>query len=258
MIYDCFTYLHEKDLLELRIGYLNPKVDKFVVVEATKTLSNIEKEPNFMESSSHFPEEWKEKIDYSIVDNFSREGAEGILMDMADAIRDRLKTVANEEDLLMISDIDQIPHIDSVSQDIGSPTTLPIRRFFLWFNTPLVRSPEGPIEAGTILCRKSDLHRDLRQEHCEGRLPLSDAPCGWHFSHLGNSEQIREKMLASHHTNWGEDCYSSVEVLDRHRHELTLPYGSNYVLEEEVINSSYPSYLIENLDRFRDLIYHET
>lgn len=37
MIYDCFSFYNELDLLEIRLNVLNDSVDKFVICEATKT-----------------------------------------------------------------------------------------------------------------------------------------------------------------------------------------------------------------------------
>lgn len=38
MIYDCFTFFNEIELLKIRMNILNDVVDKFVIVEADKTL----------------------------------------------------------------------------------------------------------------------------------------------------------------------------------------------------------------------------
>ena len=40
MVVDCFPFLNELDLLELRLHELSPLVDKFVLSEATLTFSN--------------------------------------------------------------------------------------------------------------------------------------------------------------------------------------------------------------------------
>ena len=37
MIYDCFSFFNELDLLEIRLNVLKDVVDKFMLVEATKT-----------------------------------------------------------------------------------------------------------------------------------------------------------------------------------------------------------------------------
>ena len=39
MIYDCFIFNNEIDLLELRLSILDDVVDKFVIIEGDKTFS---------------------------------------------------------------------------------------------------------------------------------------------------------------------------------------------------------------------------
>jgi hypothetical protein len=41
-IYDTFLFFNELELLELRLNILNDVVDKFVIVESTKTFSSKE------------------------------------------------------------------------------------------------------------------------------------------------------------------------------------------------------------------------
>ena len=43
MIYDCFIFFNELDLLEIRLNELNDIVDKFVIVECTETFSKNKK-----------------------------------------------------------------------------------------------------------------------------------------------------------------------------------------------------------------------
>lgn len=44
MIFDCFTFFNELDLLELRFNLLYPYVDKFVIAEGSKTHTGENKE----------------------------------------------------------------------------------------------------------------------------------------------------------------------------------------------------------------------
>ena len=37
MVYDCFSFYNELDLLEIRLNVLKDVVDRFVLVEATQT-----------------------------------------------------------------------------------------------------------------------------------------------------------------------------------------------------------------------------
>jgi beta-1,4-mannosyl-glycoprotein beta-1,4-N-acetylglucosaminyltransferase len=43
MVYDCFIFFNELDLLEIRLNELDDIVDKFVLVEADRTFQNSEK-----------------------------------------------------------------------------------------------------------------------------------------------------------------------------------------------------------------------
>ena len=49
IIYDCFTFYNEFDLLELRLRELSNLVDQFVIVEATRTFQNQPKPLYFTE-----------------------------------------------------------------------------------------------------------------------------------------------------------------------------------------------------------------
>ena len=42
-IYDCFPFFNELDLLEIRLNYLDPVVDYFVLCESRVTFSGISK-----------------------------------------------------------------------------------------------------------------------------------------------------------------------------------------------------------------------
>ena len=58
-IYDCFSYLDEDLLLDLRFNILDRFVDYFVIVESNKTWQNNHKNHNF--DISKF-QKFKEKI----------------------------------------------------------------------------------------------------------------------------------------------------------------------------------------------------
>ncbi len=47
MIFDCFSYLDEDLLLEIRLNILNDHVDYFVIVEGNKTWQNNPKKLKF-------------------------------------------------------------------------------------------------------------------------------------------------------------------------------------------------------------------
>ena len=111
MIYDCFSYLDEDLLLDLRLNILNDFVDFFVIVEGNKTWQNNSKKLKFdINKYSKF----KNKIKYIKVedlpegeDPYKRENYQrnSILRGLSNA---------DDEDIIMISDLDEIPNISNI------------------------------------------------------------------------------------------------------------------------------------------------
>jgi beta-1,4-mannosyl-glycoprotein beta-1,4-N-acetylglucosaminyltransferase len=64
MIYDCFTFFNELDLLELRLETLAHVVDYFVIVEADKTHAAAAK-PFFFEENKNRFSKYLPKIIYA-------------------------------------------------------------------------------------------------------------------------------------------------------------------------------------------------
>ncbi|NJM15850.1 MAG: hypothetical protein HC896_11225 [Bacteroidales bacterium] len=50
MVYDCFPFFNELDILEIRLNELNEAVDKFVLVEASRTFQGDPKPLYFEEN----------------------------------------------------------------------------------------------------------------------------------------------------------------------------------------------------------------
>ena len=65
MIYDCFTFFNELDLLEIRLNILDEHVDYFVLAECTETFSGIEKPLYYEENKERFSK-WSHKIIHHI------------------------------------------------------------------------------------------------------------------------------------------------------------------------------------------------
>jgi len=53
-IIDTFLFFKEYDLLEIRLKYLDPLVDFFVIFEASQTFSDIEKRFNYEANQDRF------------------------------------------------------------------------------------------------------------------------------------------------------------------------------------------------------------
>ena len=121
-IFDCTTYFDEKMMMEARFNILDKYVHKFIVVESIFSHSGEEKKLNF--NIDDYPK-FKDKINYIIIEKqpsnlFAEEKMK------INPIYKRLNSIkrieqsynfisqglidAGDEDLIMISDLDEIPN----------------------------------------------------------------------------------------------------------------------------------------------------
>jgi len=109
-IYDCFTFFNELDLLEIRLNELNDAVDYFVLVEATKTQTGLPKSLYFENNKKMF-EKFNKKIIHVIVDDMPdiKRGAWVLENYQRNQIMRGL-TKCKDDDIIFISDLDEIPN----------------------------------------------------------------------------------------------------------------------------------------------------
>ena len=137
-VYDCFLYNNEDLILDIRLNTLDRYVDYFVIVESAFTHSGFRKKLNFkLEKFNKF----KKKIIYIVVKklpvkvkhfylrkifyhkNFVREQFQ------RNQIMRGLKN-ANPNDLIIISDIDEIPNLSKIDFNLVDKCTIFYQRVF--------------------------------------------------------------------------------------------------------------------------------
>ena len=123
MLIDAFTYFNEKELVELRLKYLDSIVDYFVVIESNITFTGKKKKWNFTDILKNNLKEFSNKIQYHqlnieldkikneeswIIDNIKGDDFWRIENFQRNYIKTACKKFSNN-DILIISDLDEIP-----------------------------------------------------------------------------------------------------------------------------------------------------
>ena len=122
MVYDCFIFFDELDLLEIRFSLLHEVVDFFVIVESNRTFSGLKKEYNFQVSRNRFSK-WENKIIYIPIEQstsgiiFSKnldsyssiDGAWKMEHYQRNALA-QVNYLIKDGDKVLISDLDEIPN----------------------------------------------------------------------------------------------------------------------------------------------------
>ena len=210
MIVDAFTFLNEKELVELRIKYLNELVDCFLIVEADVTHTGKEKKWNFSELLNNNLKEFSHKIQYHQmkVDLKKAEaekssnykgGTWGRSWKVESMQRNFIKEAYKNfspSDIIIISDLDEIPSKDKLSFikscnfRVIAPVAFEQASFHLDCNFLELEKWVGSVVATKELIDKygPQIFRDLRKRISR----FTDA--GWSFSSFGGIKRVREKI----------------------------------------------------------------
>lgn len=219
-IIDGFTFYNEVEMLELRLRYLAPYVDEFLIVEADRKFSG-EPKPLLLQELMQSPRfAW-------IADRVNIRSlhidTSGMKLDKRpekyDPSADFWKIEATQRngirpdhfgsnDFLLMGDVDEIPNVDVLQrlrQDGQfrewvrlEPRIL--RQHFFYYNPRCLK--EEPW-AGTALMSSSVAAALTNQEVRELRYtwqPVQDG--GWHFSYFMSPEQIAEKIQSFSHQEY--------------------------------------------------------
>jgi len=239
-IYDCFMYFDEEVVLDLRLNTLNKFVDYFVIVESKFTHKGDKRELKFDHKKF---EKFKNKIIYLVFDK-EPEGLlkikdpkndhGGYIMNallrensQRNFISEGLES-ANDGDLILISDVDEIPNLENIDLSKYKEKIIQFRQemFYYKFNLKL----PNIIWTGTKGCKKRDLItpqwlRNIKDK----KYPLFRIDTilskvkyisvrfinngGWHFSNIKSAKEIEYKLKSYlHHREFDINPLKTEEI----------------------------------------------
>ena len=231
MIVDAFTFLNEKELIELRIKYLNEIVDYFLIVEANVTHTGKEKKWNFPELLKNNLKEFSHKIQYHQMNvdlkkaeaekspNY-KGGTWGRSWKVESMQRNFIKEVSKEfstSDIIIMSDLDEIPSknklsfVKSCDFKVIAPVAFEQASFHLNCNFLEMERWVGSVVITKELIDKYEpqIFRDLRKRISR----FTEA--GWSFSSFGGVKRIREKIESICHEEYNKEKYKNEEHLKK-------------------------------------------
>jgi len=266
MIIDCFTFWKELDILEIRLNELYSFVDKFVIVEASKTQSLLEK-PFYFEENKERYSKFLDKIIHIKVEDTPDNNSNLWNMEnfQRNCISRGLKQIdLSDEDIILISDLDEIPNgeiLNKLSQNNFECISFDMMFFAYFLNlVSLNRTWVGTVAVKNLYFKKHDpqFFRNIKD-----RLPrLSNS--GWHFSWCGGYEQVYEK------------AHSCIEPFDKsnlptieefknyfdnflHNDKKFFIHLENLSKQETEfkrinLDDSFPKYVLNNTNKFNKYI----
>ena len=271
MIYDCFTFFNELELLELRLNVLNDVVDKFVIVEATKTHAGEDKPLNFLANKDRFVD-FLDKIIYIRYDGEAQRNPWVYENLQRNEIKKGLIN-CSDDDIIIISDLDEIVSPQAIKDcikniDKGSP----VKKFMQYHMCYLlnVLNLKQPLWFHPKVCTYKNFKNALDNvdyQYSEYVLPEVNIgttatkirmyhECdiipygGWHFSFMGRKERILYKLQNFAH----QECLQYADdivkgVADIIENVNTKNDCKNFrALKYDML----PKYLQNNTDKYKD------
>ena len=268
MIYDCFTFFNELDLLEIRLNYLNKYVDKFVLVEMGKTHSGKDKPFYFEENISRYKDFLSKIIHIKVTDypENSINNSWHLENYQRDCIMRGLKQ-ADLNDIVMISDLDEIPSCDAIKSYTTGIMVLEQKMMYYFLNNLNVSDPVWV--KGTKICHFSDLlnpnvelHNLYGCNYTKKGLPTYIRFCGgprfhnggWHFSYLGSAQNISYKITSFAHQELNHEIYTNTQEIERRVKSGQDLFDRPYVYKPIPIDDTFPEYIVQNQDKYKHLI----
>lgn len=277
MVIDCIPFFNELDILKLRLHILDPLVDRFVIEEATHTFSGLPKDLCFEKNREMF-EEFLPKITYLVVDNSPKEISTHERDKFQKNALAKALTDASDEDVLILSDVDEIPNPAVLQElvkrfDPDKIYHLAQRNFYCYLNMEEVSGNllsitgefpgvERRMWLGTKVFAKKNIPEsgiiDLREISPEDPRSVRVTDGGWHFGYMGSchetdvSRRVGTKVVAAAHQE-----YNTEDVLAEVKDRLILGediFGRNAVFQWAVVDESYPQYLLEHKSEYDYLI----
>jgi beta-1,4-mannosyl-glycoprotein beta-1,4-N-acetylglucosaminyltransferase len=249
MIYDCFLFFNELDLLEIRLNTLNPYVDYFVLIESTTTFSGKKKPLYFKENKDRF-QDFSNKIIYFAIDidqsyfgDWEREYFQ------RECIKNRLIN-CKESDLIIISDLDEIPNLEGLDlyklAQEHEGLTFDMAVFYYYLNVRTTEKWSGSF----ILPYQSIKKNNLSQIRINNK--FHKIGNGWHFSYLGGADKIKYKIESYSHQEFNKDSIKrNIQNAINNNKDL---FGRAGDFKKVDIDSSFPRYLVDNLEKYNHLI----
>ncbi|MBR6127203.1 hypothetical protein IKQ21_05910 [bacterium] len=272
MIYDCFTFFNELDLLEIRLNYLNEIVDKFVLVEMNKTHSNIFKPLYFEENKQRFKKFLKKIIHIKITEypkdyDYKHEHSSWFLENyQRDSIMQGLKD-AKDNDIVIISDVDEIPSIKAIKEYKRGIGFCRQKMMYYFLNNQNTEEPYWT--NGTRIGHLSDLknpnykiYPELGCYYTRKGLPTYFRFCfghmiedgGWHFSYLGGTEAIMNKIRSFAHQEFNTEKIVSEEAIFKAMTSGQDILGRKYIYKPVPFDETFPKYILDHKKKFKHLI----
>jgi len=262
-------FFNELDILEIRLNVLNKIVDKFVLVEQTKTQNGVDKPLYYEENKERF-KEFSDKIIHVVVNYFPNiEFTQWTLENWQRNQISKTLEKCNDDDIIMISDLDEIPNPQILNDEIkklkyGKIVALDMMMFFYYLNnlaydqfwthgTKILfykdyknildkikflktYGIDNKLEKKTT-ASKIRLYYGKKQKHIQN--------AGWHFTYMGGVNKVTQKIRS---------VCEGRNITEKEAGKIINNEKGDFKLIPVKIDDSFPEYIVLNQEKYKNFI----
>ena len=218
MLVDAFMFYNELDVLELRLTVLDRYVDKFVLVESELTHVGTTKELVFEKNKERFGR-WLPKIEHVIMtatESPKDENPWAREKYQRNCILRGLENIgANNETIVMVSDLDEIPNLVVVPFENMPHLFLSVHMWMFEYSFDFMFTGEPWF--GTVITNY-ELFKRVGPNYLRDnrwKFPVCHY-AGWHLSSFGDAKHVVNKLKTFAHANdkhdleWNEATFERI------------------------------------------------
>jgi beta-1,4-mannosyl-glycoprotein beta-1,4-N-acetylglucosaminyltransferase len=294
-IFDVFLFFNELDLLELRLETLYEVVDYFVITELFETFSGQRKSSLFEKEKKRY-EKYSDKIIYNFV---SRDKLEDLKKDKfldylsdlngivsyqnsgksykylhktlkrevqhRDAAISGFIDIAEPNDFILLSDLDEIPNPLAIQQAIlreeEEISYFKMEWYLYWMNNKISSPWFGTVLLKFKYLKNRSLNTIRYASSDEKNVPGNIIKNGgWHFSYLGGFQAIREKLNAHPYQGRRVQIAKFLDLIRFRKFEKVIEKNKdifflNREFEKIDIKKSFPNFLLKKEKIIEKYIY---
>ncbi len=269
-IFDCTTFFNSNHLFKIRFNILKDVVDHFVICESDTTHTGKRKKFNF---NFRYWKKYKNKIIYIKVKNLPK--VKLTQKNKFHLIKVQIEnlfkgiTLANDNDLIMLSDEDEIPNPKKIKTFNYKKYKFGIflqNLYYYKLNIQNLSEAKNGWPGSRIALKKNIKSffkfRILKIKNknepfwkiYKERSIQTISKAGWHFTYLMKPEMISSKIKNSGHIEFNKRKYTSVKKIKYRIQNLIDPFDRNAKLKKIKLDKFFPKYIVSNKKKYKNWI----
>jgi beta-1,4-mannosyl-glycoprotein beta-1,4-N-acetylglucosaminyltransferase len=258
-VFNLLPFSNELTLLKLRMAEMAEWVDHFVLVEAARTFTGLEKPLRFEAAKAEFAE-FLPKILHVRVPEFPDYLAGAWARDyyQRDMAVSALAGLWGPDDIVILTDADEIIRRSALDAFDGELMGLMTTNHKLFFNYTAVHAGGPLMRRSSTICRArvlrefgSSFIRFYLTWPRKGWNAIPDA--GWHFSFMNTAAQLAQKIASYAHqeavaAGWANDAKVAAAIADVRSGRFEDGW------RRQELDDSFPAYVLQNSEALAEFI----